>query len=684
MGLFDDLPDAQTPQGSGAADQITGNLIARKGLFDDLPDAKPGIVEDIVKSVPSGVARGVAGVIGLPALLEKGMDYVAAQPGRAYNRYFGSGQWEDTEAMKQGAADSDRRARLPTPWGDMSIRPPAASDVVHGIEKVTGPLYEPKTVPGQFADTIAQFAVGAPLVPGSLAAKAAQTFFPALTSETAGQITKGTWAETPARILGGLVGAGGVAAVGRRSNPERMVASSVRNATAQQLDDVERLLADSARAGVPITRAEAMAQVAGGQTRLNDIQRVVEGQGGLRDFMAQRPGQVDAASRRVFDSVGPSTTNPSMVGPQVGRTAEGLVNETRGIINQATDPLYKMAERVTIPPADMARLRNLPGWSEATNAIKNTPQLARYVRGMSEDSVGFANEVKKYLGQQEKNAAAPVNAQANMQRSAGYGADANAVRDAAMDASPWYRGALAQQADLRSRYLDPLLAGPIGKIAQRDITTQNAIEALFPRNPLPGSAQEIGSAVGALAAQSPKNAAQLVRAHIESVFNNATKELQGGANQFGGANFVAQLRGNAQQAENLQAAVTALRGGQTWTGVDRFLEILQATGQRQRPGSMTSFNNEILSEMKGAGVVRGAGQAATGGFAMLPKRVMEKFDQWNLGRNTDKLAQLLTDPSAASLFRSLAKVPPASHSAAALTTRLLSIYEGNKTRSPAR
>lgn len=684
MGLFDDLPDAQTPQGSGAADQITGNLIARKGLFDDLPDAKPGYAEDVAKTVLPGVARGVASIVGLPRALDEFAGLAAAQPGRAYNKYFGSGKYEDTPAMKEGERLAAGATDLPTPFGDISLKQPSGSSIVHGVEKVFGPLYEPKTVPGQFADTVAQFAAGWPLTAGSAASRVAQIVVPALSSESLGQLTKGSWVETPARVLGGLVGAGGVAAVGRRSNPERMVASSVRNATAQQLDDVERLLADSARAGVPITRAEAMAQVAGGQTRLNDIQRVVEGQGGLRDFMAQRPGQVDAASRRVFDSVGPSTANPSMVGPQVGRTAEGLVNETRGIINQATDPLYKMAERVTIPPADMARLRNLPGWGEATNAIKSDPQLARYVRGMSEDSVGFANEVKKYLDQQGKNAAAPVNAQANMQRSAGYGADANAVRDAAMDASPWYRGALAQQADLRSRYLDPLLAGPIGKIAQRDITTQNAIEALFPRNPLPGSAQEIGSAVGALAAQSPKNAAQLVRAHIESVFNNATKELQGGANQFGGANFVAQLRGNAQQAENLQAAVTALRGGQTWTGVDRFLEILQATGQRQRPGSMTSFNNEILSEMKGAGVVRGAGQAATGGFAMLPKRVMEKFDQWNLGRNTDKLAQLLTDPSAASLFRSLAKVPPASHSAAALTARLLSIYEGNKTRSPAR
>ena len=67
---------------------------------------------------------------------------------------------------------------------------------------------------------------------------------------------------------------------------------------------------------MPITRAEAMAQVAGGQTRLNESNASLRGQGGLRDLRAQRPGHY---RRRIaspwFDNVGPSTINPSMVGP---------------------------------------------------------------------------------------------------------------------------------------------------------------------------------------------------------------------------------------------------------------------------------------------------------------------------------------------------------------------------------
>jgi hypothetical protein len=73
------------------------------------------------------------------------------------------------------------------------------------VEKVTGPFYEAKTLPGQFASTIAEFAPGA-LVPGSTAARAANTVIPGVLSETAGQLTKGTAAEPYARAIGGIAG----------------------------------------------------------------------------------------------------------------------------------------------------------------------------------------------------------------------------------------------------------------------------------------------------------------------------------------------------------------------------------------------------------------------------------------------------------------------------------------------
>ena len=86
--------------------------------------------------------------------------------------------------------------------------------------------------------------------------------------------------------------------------------------------------------------------------------------------------------------------------------------------------------------------------------------------------------------------------------------------------------------------MQPLLDGYIGKVAGRDTTTKKAIEALFPEKPLANSEQEIGRTIGALAANNPRAARDLVRAHAEGVFNEATQRLaSGGLNQSGGAKF---------------------------------------------------------------------------------------------------------------------------------------------------
>jgi hypothetical protein len=51
------------------------------------------------------------------------------------------------------------------------------------------------------------------------------------------------------------------------------------------------------------------------------------------------------------------------------------------------------------------------------------------------------------------------------------------------------------------------------------------------------------------------------------VFNEAARELQGGANQFAGAKFAKVIAGNSQQRENLRAAIEALPHGRALAGL---------------------------------------------------------------------------------------------------------------------
>ena len=170
------LPPSGRPPPGPSAGMITGQPV--KGETD------VGYAEDIAKGAAGGLGRGLTGLAGLPG-----------------------------DVSEYGARGLDYATRKVGGWLGQDIAPRQARDPSYGsaaaqrtVEGVTGrPFYQPKTVPGQYASTIAEFAPGA-VIPGSAAARVANTVIPAVTSETAGQITSGTAAEPWARAAGGIVG----------------------------------------------------------------------------------------------------------------------------------------------------------------------------------------------------------------------------------------------------------------------------------------------------------------------------------------------------------------------------------------------------------------------------------------------------------------------------------------------
>lgn len=613
---------------------------------------------DVAQSAVSGVNKGVIGLAGLPG---DAATFIGGLADSAAEKITG----ERPQRIGTGRA-------LGEIIGSQNIR--------KEYEAATGPLYEPQTTAGKFASTVGEFL---PASGGGIANAAKFALVPGLASEAAGQATEGTGFEGAARAVA-AVGAGlGAAAAGGMKAPAALSGSM------QGVDDAALLRArdlmnSSAQQGIRLTWDEAIGKVTSGASNMGNLRRVVEntpdGAAVLKPMMAERPAQVAAAAGRTFDNIAPSSAQPSTIGPAVGRVAEERVNDVRGAINAATDPLYKAAETVRLSGQDMARVRALPGFDDAAKVVRSDPQLARYVQGLPDDSVGFLNEVKKQLDTAATNAASPVNAQQNMQRSAGFGSDAGAVRQAAEAASPEYAQALATQAAARQKILQPILDGPIGRIASKDTTTRQTIDALFPANPLPGSEAEIAGAMRSLAAKNPLVARQLVRAHAESLFNEATQNLASGANQFGGAKFAAQIRGNPQQAANLEAAVSALpQGADRLAGMNVFLDTLEATGYRPQPGSMTAFNQQLQDQMKAGGRTGEIANAIATGGLKLPGRVTKWYEELRLGKNAGQLAEILVDPNALPLLRAIAKEPPGTSKALAITARLTAM--GAQTRN---
>lgn len=203
---------------------------------------------------------------------------------------------------------------------------------------------------------------------------------------------------------------------------------------------------------------------------------------------------------------------------------------------------------------------------------------------------------------------------------------------------------------------DRLNGTMLGRLAARDQTTAKAIDIMFPRGGevLAGIEREVGAAVSELVRVNPEAARQLVRLKVENLFNAARKDLQGGANQVGGAKFRQQLVGNPQEAANLAAATRALPNGDVIAdGFGRFLDVLAASGRRQNVGSRTAYNDEFIREARDGGRVEEAARLAAGGFVKFPAKVQERLERWRLGRNVDELARLFSDPDAVGAFRGL-------------------------------
>lgn len=612
--------------------------------------------KDIAKSTGVGVGKGVIGLGGLvgdltdlgAAGIKKAGDFISDQIG--VDRYEPKG--------------SSILNKIPT-----------SESLTKNVEGVTGEFYKPQTTAGRYAGTAGEFLPAALAGPGGIARKVAlQAVGPGIASEAAGQATAGTDLEPYARAAAGVAGGVAGAAMSRPGNTAQALRSQMPEGITQAVvDDARSLMVTAKAKGVDLTWPEALSQVSG-RSVLSDTQRILESAPASRtrmqEFYAERPRQVDQAALNEFDNVAPGTRTPSQIGPQASEAAQGHIKDVRQTINAATEPYYKAAESVVFTPAEFAIVKRVPGYTESLKAVREAPDAWR-IQHLPDNSVGVLNKVKQHFDQQAKNAGSKFNPAQNQSVQSSHEMSASAVKQIGEAKSPEYAVALAAQKMAREQYLDPILQGPIGRLAKKDVTTQKAIDALFPTSPLPNSHNEIHDAVTALVKKNPGAATQLVRAHMESVFNEATRSLQGGANQFGAAKFANKLTGNIQQRANLQAAVEALPNGhRIWQSVDNFLEAAEATGTRQAKGSLTAFNAQELKAMSGSGM---AGEAVKTGLS--PGKwwsvVNDKWSQWKLGRNLDELARIFTDPNSAPVLKRIAGMPSGSREAQYLVSRLI-------------
>lgn len=210
-----------TPRG-GLSDSDIGLSDEDIGLNE--PQApQHSSVADFVRSIPRGLAEGFtslgslgARMVDPDAAIGQVMGDVIANRNNPDHQFYDPGQG----AMERGAA-TDK----------------AIASGLESVQNRTGLIPLPEGTAGEYGRTVGQF-LGNPLTwvapEESLAMTAGRTGIAALGSEAAGQATKGTALETPARIAGAILGAKAPAplerAAARVATPlpasaERMVAA---------------------------------------------------------------------------------------------------------------------------------------------------------------------------------------------------------------------------------------------------------------------------------------------------------------------------------------------------------------------------------------------------------------------------------------------------------------------------
>jgi hypothetical protein len=649
-------------------------------FYSDMPKAefeakliakKPQTAEDLYAGQTESLLNPSANERNIPAVLAQSVgkgfanigDIIVGAPENYKRLYqYGAGklQGQDVEAPR-GA----------TPITNLLVK--------HGI---FSPQREPNTPILKVADFATQVAA-----PGSIGkigtipsylGRQAENIGQGLLGGAALETTKGAGITNPlaeqAVAFGAMAAPGAVYSM--RNTPSTVVNQAMRNLSSEQLAQAQALVDRSIKLGSPITGAEAISQIAGG-TKLPSIQRYVEnvprGEAAniMGNFMATRPQANENVMANALRQISPIEPNAAIPG-RLQAAGENLITGAEKSLTKNVSPLYQKAGGVSVYPApDILANDKI---ADAVKAVRNTSEYG--VKGKPINSLETLIAAKKYLDDEY---AGQTTALTGLKKGASgvTGEALDKLSTYLKDISPEYAQGAKKYETAQKTQIQPLKQGLVGAISETTGIPETMIgqqsQILMPKNPKATFPEDIKRTVELLRRKDPTVAADWTRQELQATFNQASRDKITGGNQFGGAKFASDITGNKLQKDNLQALVEASAGKGTWQGFENMLQTMQAQGQRVPAGSATTFNNLLTQEMESGG---------KGAFAKyltsLPTMAREGIQAWELGKNTEMLAKMLTDPKSVEKLNELAKTKPDSRKARNIVNSVVGGYVGQK------
>ena len=637
------------------------------GRFEVPKDMSPSDVEE--QALSAYMAQGRTQSLLAPETTEKSTPKVLAQSvGKAVANIgdIVAGAPENYKRIGQYALGKLQGQDVEAPRGSTPI---TNALIKHGIFT---PQNEPNTPAGNIADFAIQVApavargdIGS--IP-SFAKALGKNLAAGTVGGSAVELAKSSGIDNPFAQF--AIGAGTMAAsqapFALRHTAASVANQATRNVTPEQLKIADALVKESYQPNfTPITGAEALAKVTGASP-LTAVQRVVENlpqsSETMASFMAKRPQANEQMIANALRNISPN--QPTSATPMNFKNAAGeLIGGAQKSLTENNNALYKKAGGVSVYPAPAIFANDRI--AEAVDAVTNTAKYG--VKNGNPNSFETLIAAKKYLNDEYQE---QVKSASGLKRGAGAVTSEaeNLLSNYLKEQSPEYaRGAKNYENAYKTQF-NSLNEGLVGQIAEGKV----GAEVLMPKTPISLYPADIKRTVELLRRKDPSAVPDWTRQQLEGIFNETGQNLQNGPNQFGGAKFAATIQGNKQQKANLQSLVQESAGMQAYQGFERVLNNLEAQGTRQGAGSATSFNNQFQRELSEGGPL------AAAKLVFKPSEVATKYEEWQLGKNANKLADMLTNPDSIKQLQDLARTKPNTAKERLLVNSLMGGYVAQK------
>lgn len=609
--------------------------LAQEGLERDKnvkPFAERGDVETALAKINLPIVQGVTGILGLPALIQEGLQLGAEKISQAGLNPL---------AVFYGSLGEKR-----TPEQTRAGRPVATLPTPAQMQKAAGeyiPMQRAESFPGQLAQTAVRNVVSAP-VPGALV----PSLLAAGGEETLAYPFRGTDLEPYARMVGGVAAPLVSAPTVMRSPLERMYTESTRAMSPRDIELAKRIQQQSFDIGMPTTSFEAMQQAAQGRTTLPAIQRQVEVTPSSAPLMAEFMGTRGRQTQESLEKTFPMTTRQKM-GTEVQKSALAEQRAVQKQITEEASPALEAVKEKKIPQSWMTNLENESAViSEASKAVDNIPAYQDLLKGYETNSIARIEAMRTYLSDKYNTLASQSQGKVTGEMLA-YDNARRKLLQRADDQIKGYKPAREQYQATREKYEAPIIESPIPGLAKtNELATQ--FGEVFAKNPAqlgltPDKVTRTMQAMGKADPNLPKEFLnQYMRASLESVQRAAS--TQAGTV---GARFADTIVKNTTQRENLKAAfreVYGTKGTEAVKGLNVMLDVLEAQGRRLPAGSPTAEKGMLAEESVGL-----LGKS----FRNIPGAIGNLYQGIFYGRDYEKIAKAITSPNGIETLEKLAK-----------------------------